>query len=130
MENINLNKKELVKFGVTMGVALSVIAIFILIRHKHNGLAVAIIALTFFAISGVAPFLLKPVYRIWMLFSTMLGWVNTRFILTVIFYLLFTPIGLIIRLFGIDLLDRKIDKQKASYWMVLGRDASNYERQF
>ena len=46
----------------------------------------------------------------------MLGWINTRLILFIIFYLVFTPIGLVMRLFGVDLLDKKIDKNKNSYW--------------
>lgn len=130
MENTGLNRNKLEKFGVTMGIVFLVIAIFVLIRHKHNGLPVAIIAVGFLATSRFAPILLKPAYLVWMRFAAMLSWINTRLILTVIFYLLFTPIGLIIRLFRMDLLDRKIDKQKVSYWKSRGRDVPDYERQF
>ena len=45
-----------------------------------------------------------------------LGWLNTRLILGLVFYLMITPLGLLIRLAGTDLLDEKIDKKAESYW--------------
>ena len=59
-----------------------------------------------------------------------MGWINTRILLLAIFYLLFTPIGIGIKLFGVDLLERKIDKNKDSYWKKRDSLAADYERQF
>ncbi len=61
--------------------------------------------------------LLRPLYIGWMAFAFVLGWVNTRLILGIFFYLILTPIGLILRLTGKDLLDRRIDHQASSYWV-------------
>ena len=72
---------------------------------------------------------LKPVYDIWMKFAAVLAWVNTRIILIVMFYLVFTPIGLIMKLFGSDQLGLRMEKEKESYWIK--KDGKvNYERQF
>lgn len=68
-----------------------------------------------------------------MRFALVLSWVNTRLILLIIFYLIFTPIGLAMRLFGIDLLERKSDKNKKSYWKKKEKKSFSrldYERQF
>ena len=62
--------------------------------------------------------------------SFILAWINTRLILIVIFYLIFAPIGIAMRLFRLDLLDRKIDKNTASYWKNKIIHNLYYERQF
>ncbi len=133
MEKLNLDKSTLKKFGITMGIALLVITLFIFIRHKHSILITSIISAIFFILAFIMPSLLKPVYILWMRLAFILSWINTRLILIIVFYLIFTPISISIRLFGIDLLDRKIDKNRNSYWRRKESQASNslnYERQF
>ena len=69
----------------------------------------------------------------WMKLAHALAWFNTRVILVLIFYSLITPIGLIMRLFGLDSLDKKIEKDNKSYWKEKSKRESNqlnYERQF
>jgi len=73
---------------------------------------------------------LKPVYIAWMKFVYLFGWVNTRLMLIIIFYLVFTPIGLVMRLCGVDPLERKINKKEKSYWKKKELSKPNYERQF
>ena len=53
--------------------------------------------------------------RPWMIFADVAGWVNTRIILVLLFYGLILPIGFIMRLFGYDPMQRKIDRQCQSY---------------
>lgn len=133
MEKLNLDKNTLKKFGITMGIAFLVITLFILIRHRHSILVTSIALSIFFILAFVAPILLKPIYIFWMKLAFILGWINTRLILFIIFYLIFTPIGLVMRLLGVDLLDRRIDKEKESYWWEKEKRDSNpldYERRF
>jgi len=52
------------------------------------------------------PSFLAPIYKVWMAVGKALGWINTRLILGVIYYLLFAPVGLVIRLFGRDPMQR------------------------
>jgi hypothetical protein len=61
-----------------------------------------------------------------------LGWVNTRVILTLIFYLVFTPIGLVMRIFGKDILEAGPGKTKNTYWKKKDQSRGNpaYEQQF
>jgi hypothetical protein len=79
-------------------------------------------------VSGV----LKPVYSAWMKCARVLGWINTRFLLCVAFYLVITPIGLVLKLCGSDLLEMKIDIHKETYWKKKERLCNNadYQRQF
>ena len=133
MEKLSLDKKSLRKFAITMGIAFFIITIIILIRHKHGVIPTSIVSITFLILAFTSPVLLKPIYILWMKLAFVLGWINTRLILCMLFYLLFAPMGLVMRLFKIDLLDRKIEKNKDSYWRKKEKiefNPSNYERQF
>ncbi|GAB4337901.1 MAG: hypothetical protein Kow0089_09490 [Desulfobulbaceae bacterium] len=61
------------------------------------------------------PRTLRPVYIVWMTIGHWLGWINTRIILTLLFYLLILPVGVIMRLFGKDPLARSFDPGRQSY---------------
>jgi len=116
-----------------MGVAFLVITLVILIRHKDIVMPMVFISAAFFALAFIAPVILKPIYIAWMKLAFILGWLNTRIILAIMFYLVFAPIGLILRLFKKDLLDKRIEKGKASYWKkkeALEFNPLQYERQF
>lgn len=133
MAQISPDKNDLRKFSVTMFVALAIIGTFLIFRHKESYVwfysAGSLLLLTGIFAAGV----LKPVYILWMKLALMLSWINTRLILLVIFYLIFTPVGLIIRLFKIDLLDKRIEKARDSYWKKgEGKEflLQGYERQF
>lgn len=132
MNRLDLNRKSLRKFGITMGIAFLVITLFLLIRHKYNLLPI-LISGVFFILAFTTPIVLKPIYIIWMKLAFILSWFNTRLILVIIFYLIFTPFGLVIKLLGKDLLDLKIEKDKPSYWRKKENvpfEPQKYERQF
>lgn len=60
---------------------------------------------------------LRPIHAAWMAFARALAWANTRLLLGVFFYLVLTPLGLVMRLFGKDFLDERIDRSSRSYWI-------------
>jgi predicted membrane protein len=74
-----------------------------------------IIAAVLIIFSLLQPLVLGPVYKIWMAVGSALGWVNTRIILGLVFYIVVTPIGLIMRLFGNDPMERKFTNTLTSY---------------
>ena len=61
------------------------------------------------------PASLAPVYHLWMKFAHVLGWINTRLILSIIFFLIFLPFGLIMRLLGNDPMARRFDAKINTY---------------
>ena len=68
---------------------------------------------------------MKPIHIGWMTLAFALGWFNTRLLLGIFFYLILTPIGVLMRLFGKDLLDQRIDKRATTYWKK--RDLSTFD---
>src|SRR5881409_2513058 len=80
----------------------------------------------------MAPGVLAPVQRVWMRAGALLGEVNSRIILTVLFYGVFAPLGIVMRRIR-DPLDRSWRDGRASNWIRRPRepvDPARYERQF
>lgn len=132
MDKIKTDKAALKSFGSTMGVALLIFAGLFFFRHKYApALNCLIVSGVFFAGRFAFPLWLKPVYILWMRLAFILGWVNTRIILVILFYLVFTPVGLIMRLFKADLLELR--EKRETYWKKKEKtefNASSYERRF
>lgn len=61
------------------------------------------------------PVLLAPLYQVWMKIAAVLGWINTRLLMVIIFYGMILPVGLVMRLGGRDALARRFDPQAATY---------------
>ena len=85
------------------------------------------------AVGTLAPPVVKPLYYAWMSMALALGYVMTRVLLTLFFFLVVTPVALVFRLIGRDPLHRKIDRQAESYWiekLYLIDDRSRFEKFF
>ena len=132
IKNIPYSKRDIRSFGITMGIILFIISGLLMYYNKEIYQIIGIIALTFVGLGLIIPVVLKPLYFVWMTFAAILGWVMTRVILSLVFYLIITPIGLLTRLIGEDFLAlRKTDSD--SYWNY--RDSveelnQDYEKQF
>ena len=66
----------------------------------------------------VIPNTLFLVYRPWMKFGHIAGWINTRIILGLMFYVVFFPAGILMRMFGNDPMARKLDGAVKSYRII------------
>ena len=63
------------------------------------------------------PKAIYPFFRIWMVFATVIGWINTRVILFIVFYGLIFPIGILLRIFGKLHYRAKPAKNQNSFWI-------------
>jgi hypothetical protein len=73
----------------------------------------------------------RRMYNRWMVFVRALAWINARIILTVVFYLILTPVGLVRRLLGYDPLNRRLDPTRATYRVPRERRSeSHLEKQY
>jgi hypothetical protein len=111
------DKRELRHFGLLMGALIALLfgALLPWLWGFGHALWPWLVGGAFVLWAALAPWMLAPVYRIWMKIGAVLGWVNTRLILGVVFYFLFTPIGLIMRLFRHDAMARKFEPRADSY---------------
>ena len=133
IKNIKSEKSDLRNFGITISVILLIIAGFLFWKEKESFQILLTFGVTLCILGIAIPFILKPIYWVWMIFATILGWIMTRVILSLLFYIIFTPIGLTLRFFGKQFLELRWDKSKESYWNFRTNEhlkKENYEKQF
>ena len=133
IKNIKSEKSDLRNFGFVIGIVLLIISGFLFWKEKESFQIFFTIGISLFFTAIALPSVLKPVYWIWMIFAIILGWFMTRVILSLLFYIIITSIGLTSRLFGKQFLELRWDKSKESYWNFRTnehRQNENYENQF
>ncbi len=115
--NPDATNRDYRNFGIIVGSILGGVFGFFIPYIKRNEVNEWLLGIgALLILLGVAvPFLLKYPYILWMKIGEVLGWINTRIILGVIFYLLITPIGIIKKIFGTDSMRRKLDKDAITY---------------
>jgi len=133
IKDIKSGKKQLREFGLTIGIILAILGAIALWRGKPIYLRLLVAAGIFIGFGLGFPKPLKLIHKIWMSFSIIIGFFVSRLILSVLFYAVLTPIGLIMRIFGKDILDQRIDKNKHSYWQEVKdgiKSRESYENQY
>jgi len=127
----NLTKKRLREFGFLVGVGLVLfIGFFIPIIFKHDFRFWTFwIAIPFIILAILKPETLKLPYKVWMKIGEILGWINSRIILGIIFITILFPISLIMKIFGYDPLLLK-RRNKFSYRILKNNEATNFTRIF
>ena len=124
---------EVKKFGLLFGTISSGIALYLFLTGGDLWPWFVLPAAFFYSTGLFARKVLRPVYTAWMTFARALAWVNTHILLGLFFYLVMTPVGLIMRLAGKDFLEEKIDRSALTYWTKREErapDRERYERLF
>lgn len=93
----------------------------------YSGIA----SIAFFVIATFKEDILRPLNKLWMNFGLILGKIINPIIIGVIFFFIFTPIGIIMRLFGRDELQLRF-KKKSSYWVKHNKNiqSNSFRKQF
>jgi len=132
--NRNPSKSELRWFGALGLLFFAMVGL--AVWHKTHSLAAPRIiwgcALVAVAIYYAVPSLRRPAYLGWMYAAFPIGWVVSHLLMVVVFYGVLTPIGLLMRLFGRDPLNRTFDRSATSYWIEHdpGSDLDRYFQQY
>jgi hypothetical protein len=83
----------------------------------HISIGLGLTALLFLWMAIIAPSFLHPLNKLWHIFGLALSRITSPIVLGVLFFVLLTPLALILRLFGRDQLDVKY-KKNDSYWIT------------
>ena len=116
IKKIQSSKREIKNFGLTIGLILLLIAGFLFYKENSLYLMVLYISAFFIGLGITLPKLLKPFYLIWMTFALVLGWIMTRLILSLLFFVVISFIKLIAVFLGKDFLEPYKTKKSTSYW--------------
>jgi len=128
LSSIRSGRGDLRKFGITMAVAIAALGGLFLWRGREEAEWLFWVAVGFLVLGVAVPVALRPVQKIWMAFAVTLGWVMTRVILVIVFYIGVTPIALIARLVGKRFLDLGFEPERESYWVPFPKPDRGKER--
>ena len=130
---IRSGRGDLRRFGITMCIALAVLAALLFWRGKEIYVYIGLLSPVFLILGLAAPVVLRPVHKVWMSLAHVLGWIMTRVILSLLFFLGVTPVGVLGRLFGKKFLDTTMRDSRETYWIPrdhADESPARYEKQF
>lgn len=133
IKNIKETKKDLRKFGLTVGIVIAIISAVLFYYERASYFYFGLAAMLLIIPAIVFPQVLRPLNKIWMSLAIILGWFMTRVILSILYYLILTPIGWIAKIAGKEFLDLNWKEKKESYWIKRDKKIPgriDYERQF
>jgi len=129
MINTEVNKGSNKNFGIVFFVVFFLIAIFPLTNSGEIRIWSLIISFIFLILGVLKSKILTPLNNLWFKFGIFLGKIVSPLVMGVIFFFVVTPIGLLMRLFGKDLLNLKYNSNK-SYWIEKSGPKSKMKNQF
>ena len=127
MDDIKIGSNR--SFGIVFSIVFLIIAIYPLINNDELRIWSLIIAIIFLVLGLINSKILTPLNKLWFKFGILLGKIISPLIMGIIFFLVVTPIGLIMRLFGKDVLNLKYNKSQ-SYWIEKNGPKSKMKNQF
>ena len=127
MDDVKIGSNR--SFGIVFFAVFLIIAIYPLINSGELRLWSLIISIVFLVLGLVNSKILNPLNKFWFKFGIFLGKIISPFVMGIIFFLVVTPIGLLMRLLKKDLLNLKFNNSH-SYWIEKTEPKSKMKNQF
>ncbi len=127
MDDIKISSNR--SFGIVFFVVFLLIALYPIINEGELRIWSLIISIIFLILGLLNSKILAPLNKIWFKFGIFLGKIVSPLVMGIIFFLVVTPIGLIMRLLGKDVLNLRYNKSK-SYWIEKNGPKSRMKNQF
>ena len=131
-QKLDRSPQALRRFGIVVGTVLLLLGSLLLVGNRNAGGPFFAIGALLFLFAAFAPGVLRYVHRPWMTVAFALSWLVTRVILTLLYFLVVTPIGLLQRLCGKRALEFRFKSDETTYWQPRTTPpvAADYEKQF
>ena len=116
-------------FGIVFFIFFLIIALYPLLNNQNIRLWSLIISMVFLILGLLNSNFLRPLNKIWFRFGLLLGKVVSPLIMSIIFFLVVTPIGIFMKVLGKDLINLKFNNKK-TYWIEKSGPKSKMKNQF
>jgi len=126
----NTKKPSNKNFGIVFFIVFFIIGLFPLLKGGDLRWWSLIVSSVFLVLGLINSNILTPLNKIWFKFGLLLGKIITPIVLMIIYFFVITPTGIILRLFGKNILNMKIDKNQKSYWINRSSDLNSFKNQF
>ena len=129
MNNKNMNIPSNRNFGIVFFIVFILISLYPLLNSENIRFWALIISLTFLFLGILNSQILTPLNKLWFKFGILLGKIISPLIMGIIFFLVVTPTGLLMKLWRKDLLNLKFNNKK-TYWIEKNEPKSKMKNQF
>ena len=127
MDEIKISSNR--SFGIVFFIVFLLIALYPLLKDNDLRIWSLVISFIFLILGLINSKILTPLNRLWFKFGLLLGKFISPLIMGIIFFIVVTPIGIIMRLLKKDLLNLKYNK-KETYWIIKSGPKSKMKNQF
>ena len=127
MDDIKIGSNK--SFGIVFFVVFLIISLYPLLNNESIRIWSLVISIIFLILGILDSKILSPLNKIWFKFGIFLGKIISPIVMGVIFFLVVTPTGFIMRLLGKDVLNLKYSDHK-SYWIAKTGPKSKMKNQF
>ena len=117
-------------FGLLFFVVFLVIALWPLTKKSEINLYLISIALIFFVLGILNSKILSPLNKAWIKLGEILGRIVAPVVMAIVYFIILTPISLLVRLFGKDLIGMKFSNDIKSYWVKRKKSLGSMDKQF
>ena len=117
-------------FGIVFFVIFIIVALWPLLKDENIRVWSLIVSIIFLTLGLLNSKILTPLNKLWMRLGILLGSIVSPIVMGVVYFGVVTPIGLIMKLFGKDVLNLKLDKNKPTYWLKKNKIKSKMKNQF
>lgn len=128
--NKKITNKNLKSFGIIWSTIFFIISFYPLINNSKINILSLSISILFILISIWNPRILKYFYILWIKLGNFIGYYISIIIMFLLYFFLFTPISLILKILRKDLLNKKIDLKTNSYWLERKDQPNSMRKQF
>jgi hypothetical protein len=117
-------------FGIVFFFVFLIISLWPLKNENPLRIWSVCIAIIFLILGSINSNLLTPLNTLWFKFGKLLGSIVAPIVMGIVFFIVVTPIGFIMRIFGKDLLNNRYNKKSKSYWINKEKSKSTMKQQF
>ena len=117
-------------FGLLFFIVFLIVALWPLKYEEDIRLWSLALSIIFFILGVLNSKLLTPLNKLWFKFGIFLGFIVSPIVMGIVYFLVVTPIGIIMRLLGKDLLKTSKVKSASSYWIKRDKQQSTMKKQF
>ena len=117
-------------FGILFFLVFLGFCLWPLTKEMSPNIYLIIISVIFLILGLLNSKLLSPLNNLWIKFGEILGKVIAPIVMAVVYFLILTPISLLVRLFGKDLIEMKFNNNVKSYWIKRKKHLGTMDKQF
>jgi len=128
LKGLNQSTKSLRQFSILMWFIASGFLIYGIFNQIETMVYITAILALLFLVGFIFPKSVKKIHFYWMAFAFIMGWFVSRFLLSLIYFFVVTPIGLIRRIFGKHFLDLSYKSVRKSYWVKRDNPKVDYSK--